>query len=79
MAISIAPLQVHYYSEALPATARIVGYCIGVSCRSEQATVSKRLAQGPYMAARVGVKHTTLWLRVTDLTNAPPHPYILMR
>ena len=29
--MSIAPLQVHYYSEALP-TQR--GYCAGVSCRS---------------------------------------------
>jgi len=30
-AISIATLQVHYYSEVLP-TQR--GYCVGVSCRS---------------------------------------------
>src|SRR6218665_4059598 len=34
-AISIAPLQVLYYSEALPTTARIA-YCIGVSRRSAQ-------------------------------------------
>jgi len=31
MAISIAPLQVHYYSEALPTQFR---YCVGVSRRS---------------------------------------------
>src|SRR6218665_3566154 len=42
--ISIAPLQVHYYSEALPTTA---GYCAGVSRRSAQATVIKGLAQAP--------------------------------
>ena len=46
LAISIAPLQVLYYSEAFPTTARI--YCIGVSRRSAQATVGKGLAQGPY-------------------------------
>jgi len=48
------------------------GYCIGVSCRSAQATVSKGLTQGPYVAARAGVESTTLLLRVIDLTNAPP-------
>ena len=30
-AISIAPLQVNYYSEVLPTQ---LGYCLGVSCRS---------------------------------------------
>src|SRR6218665_3754462 len=50
------------------------GYCIGVSRRSAQATVSKGLAQGPYVAARAGVEPTTLRLRVVDLTNAPPRP-----
>src|SRR6218665_673910 len=41
-----------------------------------QATVSKGLAQGPYVVARVGVEPTTLWLirlKVIDSTNAPPH------
>ena len=71
LAISILPFQVHYYSEALPTQH---GYCIGVSRRSAQATVSKELAQGPYAAARAGVELTTLWLRVIDLTNAPPRP-----
>src|SRR6218665_2698447 len=70
-AISIAPLQVLYYSEALPTTARI-GYCIGVSRRSAQATAGKGLAQGPYMAAIAGVEPTTLRLRVIASTNAPP-------
>src|SRR6218665_1130002 len=71
LAISIAPLQVHYYSEALPTQH---GYCIGVSRRSAQATVSKGLAQGPYLAARAGVEPTTQRLRVINLTNASPHP-----
>ena len=50
------------------------GYCIGVSCRSAQATVSKGLAQGPYVAARARVEPTTLQLGVIDLTNPPPRP-----
>src|SRR6218665_1200000 len=50
------------------------GYCIGVSRRSAQATASKGLAQGPYMAARAGVEPTTLRLRVIASTNAPPNP-----
>src|SRR6218665_1389856 len=48
------------------------GYCIGVSRRSAQATASKGLAQGPYMAARAGVEPTTLRLKVIVSTNAPP-------
>src|SRR6218665_97934 len=34
----------------------------------------KGLAQGPYVAARAGVKPTTLWLKVIDSTNATPRP-----
>ena len=37
-------------------------------------TVSKGLAQGPYVAARAGVEPTTLRLKVINLTNAPPRP-----
>src|SRR6218665_2970243 len=66
LAISIAPLQVLYYSEA-PLQHR---YCIGVSRRSEQATVSKGLAQGPYVVTRAGVEAMTLRLRVIDLTTS---------
>ena len=49
-------------------------HCIGVSRRIAQATVSKELAQGSYVAARAGVEPTTLQLRVIDLTNAPLRP-----
>src|SRR6218665_2031321 len=70
--ISLAPLQVLYYSEALPTTARI--YCIGVSRRSAQATAGTGLAQGPYVTARAGVEPTTLRLRVIASANAPPCP-----
>src|SRR6218665_2236955 len=51
------------------------GYCIGVSSRSAQATVGKGLAQGPYIAARVGVEPTTLPLKAIDSTKAPPLLY----
>src|SRR6218665_1867623 len=60
-AISIAPLQVLYYSEALPTTARIM---------YRSFTVGKGLAQGPYMAARAGVEPTTLRLKAIDSTKA---------
>ena len=68
LAISIAPLQVLYYSQLQH------GYCIGVSRRSAQATAGKGLAQGPYMAARSGVEPTTLRLKAIDSTKAPPCP-----
>ena len=40
-----------------------------------QATVSKGLAQGPYVAARAGVKPTTLQTKGVDSTNAPHMPH----
>jgi len=67
-AISIAPLQVLYYSEALSTTVH------GVSRRSAQATAGKGLVQGPYVAARAGVETTTLRLKVIASTKAPPRP-----
>src|SRR6218665_2078998 len=70
-AISIAPLQVLYHSEALPTTARIL---YRVSRRSAQATAGKGLAQGPYVTARAGVEPTTLRLKVIVSTKAPPCP-----
>ena len=44
-AIYIAPLQVNYYSEALPTTARILYRSF-----TPKATAGKGLAQGPYVA-----------------------------
>src|SRR6218665_208446 len=70
-AISIAPLQVLYYSEALPTTARILYRRF---TPKRKATVGKGLAQGPYMAARAGVEPTTLRLKAIDSTKAPPCP-----
>jgi len=55
--ISIAPLQVHYYSEALLTSALIL--CLSYHPKALQATTSEGLAQGPYMAARVGFEPAT--------------------
>src|SRR6218665_1690898 len=71
LTISIAPLQVHYYSEALPTTARILYQSFTLK---RTATAGKRLAQGPYMAAIAGVKPTTLRLKYIDSSKAPPCP-----
>src|SRR6218665_310699 len=70
--ISIAPLQVHYYSEELPTTALIL--CRSQHTKALQATVSEGLAQGPYVAARVGFKPATLQMQDTELTTEPSHP-----
>ena len=71
LAISIAPLQVLYYSEALPTTAQIV-YRSFTPKRTGNSTVGKGLDQGPYVAARAGVEPTTFRLKVIASTNAPP-------
>src|SRR6218665_3326271 len=74
-AISIAPLQVLYHSEALPTTARILYLSFTPSA---QATAGKGLAQGPYVTARAGVEPTTLRLKVIDSTKAPSRPTLCL-
>src|SRR6218665_1996203 len=61
-AISIAPLQVIYYSEALPTIARILYR----SFTPKRTGNCKGLAQ--VMAARAGVEPTTLRLKAIDST-----------
>ena|SRR6218665_2063958 len=61
-AISIAPLQVHYYSEH--------GYCVGVSRRS--ATASEGLVKSSYVAARAGFEPATLRTKDAESTKGPP-------
>ena len=72
-AITIAPLQVHYYSEALPTQHGTVSEFYA---ETPQATVSEGRAQGPYVAARAGVEPMTLRTKGVDSTNAPPTPQI---
>ena len=71
-AISIAPLQVSSTTQRRSQVQH--GYYIRVSRRSAQTTAGKGLAQGPYVAAREGVKPTTLRLKVITSTKVPPRP-----
>jgi len=61
-AISIALLQVHYYSEAFPTQSEF-------HAEVPQAIASEVLAQGPYVAARAGFKPTTLQTKGDKSTN----------
>ena len=44
---------------------------------ASQATLSEGLAQGPYVAARVGFEPTTLRMKDDELTSEPPHPTLI--
>src|SRR6218665_3925691 len=77
LAISIAPLQVLYYSEALPTTARIL-YRSFTPKSTDNCRTGIGLAQDPYMAARAGVEPTTRRLKAIDSTKAPPCPTLCM-
>jgi len=46
--ISIATIQVHYYSEALPTQHGYIMYLSEFHAQAPQATASEGLAQGPY-------------------------------
>src|SRR6218665_3977033 len=72
LAISIAPLQVLYYSQAFPTTAWILYRSFTPKRRRN--CIGKGLAQGHYVAARAGVELAALWLKVVDSTKAPPRP-----
>jgi len=67
-AISIAPLQVHYYSEALPTHH---GYCVEASCRRATGNCAWRTSQVPYVAARAGLEPMTF--RSTVHALIPSH------
>ena len=74
--ISIAPFQVHYYSEALPTTALLL--CRSQHTEALQATVSEGLAQGPYVAARLGFEPATFRMQATEPTTEPPCPTVII-
>src|SRR6218665_3531881 len=73
---SIAPLQVHYYSEALP-TQHGYSTVSGFHAEAPQATASGGLAQGQYVAARAGFESMTLQMKGAESTNEPPRPTAL--
>jgi|SRR6218665_367020 len=71
-AISTAPLQVHYYSEALPTQH---GYCVGFHAEVPEAIASEGLALGPYVAARARVEPMTLrTIGISSTNDDPPCP-----
>ena len=74
--ISIAPLQVHYYSKALPTIALIL--CRSLHAEVLHATISEGLAQGLYMAVRVGFEPATFCMQGIEPTTEPPHPMLLL-
>ena len=65
------PLQVPYYSRL----AFIL--CRSSHTKALQATMSEGLAQGPYMAARVGFEPATYRTQGTESTSEPTHPTTL--
>src|SRR6218665_1225896 len=71
LAISIAPLQVHYYSEALLTQH---GYCVGVSRQSATSNCELRTCPRSLHGGKSRFKPTTLRSTGIDSTNEPPRP-----
>src|SRR6218665_3948556 len=77
--IYIAPLHVHYYSEALPTT---VIYSVGVYRTKRYyrqpyiyyILLVKDLPKDPGVAARMGFDPTTFRSKGIESTNVPPRP-----
>jgi len=65
-------LQVHYYSEALPTTTLTL--CRSEHAKALQAAMTKGLAKGPYVAARVGFEPATFQTQGTKPKTEPPRP-----
>ena|SRR6218665_3679839 len=66
-AISIASLQVHYYSEVL--LLHRTNTVSEFHAEAPQATASQGLAQGPYVAARARFEPTTFRMKGDESTN----------
>ena len=71
--ISIGPLQVILYSEALPTTAWTL--CWSFHAEVHRAIVSEGLAQGPYVAPTVGFEPRPLRPLAANLPTVPPPLY----
>ena len=69
--MSVAPLQANYYSEALQTQYTDVSE---FDAEAPQATANEGLAQGPYVAAKTGLKPTTFQTKGVQSTNEPPCP-----
>jgi len=74
-AISIVPLQVHYYSEALPTQHGDCVYTVSeFHAESLQAIVSEGLAHGPCVVARAWFEPTTPRTKGDESNNEPLCP-----
>ena len=72
----IAPLQVHYYSEALP-TQHLSLYCVAVYAGATEATVGEGLAKGHYLAVRAEFEPTTFQSTAIDSKKSHHVPPII--
>ena len=68
--ISIAPLHVRYYSEALPTLYDHL--CRSFMLKHHRQLWVKDLPVVPMWGARAGFKPTTLWTKSDESTNEPP-------
>ena len=71
MDISIAPHQVHYYSEFFRHCTDTVSE---FHAKVPQASASEGLARGSSLATRAGFEPTTLLSTAIDSANEPPLP-----
>src|SRR6218665_1143272 len=71
--ISIAPLQVHYYSEAFPTTT--TDNVSEFHAEAPRATVSEGHAQGPYVVAKARFEPKVPRSTAIDSTNEPPRSH----
>src|SRR6218665_564514 len=74
--ISIAPLKVHYYSEALlsPDTARIGLLCRSFTPKLHRQLRVKDLPKVPMWVARAGFEPAIVSTKGAESTNEPPRP-----
>ena len=74
-AISTAPIQVHYYLEALLHSTDTVSE---FHAEVPQARATEGLAHGPCVAARVGFEPATFQMKGDEFTNEPQRPRVMM-
>jgi len=69
--VSLAPLQVHYYSDALPTQH---GYCVGASRRRTTGNCEWRTCPRFLLGGQSGNRTAILRTKGAESTNGPPRP-----
>src|SRR6218665_1899785 len=72
--ISVAPLQVHYYSLLRGAPDYSIDTVAELTRRSATGNCELRTCQGSYVAARMGFEPATLRTQGTEVSTEPPRP-----